>query len=200
MESKVVRTHRHNLAKWLQELEAMPQETLNEKDLSTMQMLQKMKESHAPIDEFSKKMGGRGTYYDKEGKPMTHWEWSGYLSDLEYKIVKQDQFGPFFVSTVWLGMDHGYSCFTPEGEPYFPVIFETMIFDRREEESGVEQTEDELHLWQDRYSFESQARQGHEVACELAAEKAWKIYQGKGSRLQNDTDSATESQKPESKS
>lgn len=39
-----------------------------------------------------------------------------------YKRVGLDEFGPYTVSTVWLGIDHGF------GRGALPLIFETMVF------------------------------------------------------------------------
>ena len=50
-----------------------------------------------------------------------------------------------WVSTVWLGLDHGFH----GGKP---IIFETMVFDK--EGTGED-------LDQDRYTTEQQAREGH---------------------------------------
>jgi len=42
------------------------------------------------------------------------------------RIVAQDNIGDVKVSTVFLGLDHGYGFLTGEVEP--PIVFETMIF------------------------------------------------------------------------
>lgn len=170
--------HRHNLAKWLEELEETPTEMLSEKDRATMEHLQKMKESYSAVDEFSKNMRSRQPYYDRKGNPITFWEWSGYISDLEYKIIKQDTFGPFFVSTVWLGMDHGLGRFfvKEEEEQPLPIIFETMIFDESEEEGSIEKVRSEIDCYQERHCSEKQALRGHEEACQIAAAYAFKLY------------------------
>lgn len=63
-------------------------------------------------------------------------------------VVQQDTIGEFFVSTVWLGIDHG-----PD-EQGRPVIFETMVFP------------DERHV--ERYATEEDARAGHLRAVEMA--------------------------------
>jgi hypothetical protein len=45
----------------------------------------------------------------------------------KHKVVQQDNVGELFISTVWLGLDHGWG----KGEP---LIYETMIFNADFEE------------------------------------------------------------------
>jgi hypothetical protein len=70
-----------------------------------------------------------------------------YMADPDYKILKQDVFvidgEPVKVSTVWLALDHGWMPDRP------PMIFETMIFGGKHD------------LYQQRYSTEEQAYEGH---------------------------------------
>lgn len=62
-------------------------------------------------------------YYDREGKPMAQAEWVRRFSDDdEYKRVALDTVGAVRVSTVWLGLDHGF-------HDSAPIIFETMVFE-----------------------------------------------------------------------
>ena len=65
-------------------------------------------------------------FYDKEGRPIDTATFSRLASDLNYRVIDQEdvltQTGDtFWVSTVWLGIDHGFM--SPA-----PIIFETMIF------------------------------------------------------------------------
>ncbi len=62
-------------------------------------------------------------WYDRNGKPITDLlEWARLLNDAEYKRVAYDDLGDGrYISTVWLGLDHGYG----RGPP---LIFETMTF------------------------------------------------------------------------
>lgn len=65
-------------------------------------------------------------YYDRESKPITQKSWIKRFDSLSYKVVKKttvwrDLYSMAEVSTVWLGLDHGYG-----GGP--PIIFETMVF------------------------------------------------------------------------
>ena len=94
-------------------------------------------------------------YYDKKGKQIPLLEWADLYENLDYRTIKQNTYGDFFVSTVWLGLDQ--NVFSIEG---FPVIFETMIFVKGNEKH-------ELHHYQERYIIEEEAIKGHEEACVL---------------------------------
>lgn len=173
MTEKIIRG-RHNSVILLNELEAIPEELRTEEE---KMMLSYLSKSKFAMDELDEKMENKSSFkhYNIDGIPMSTWEWSGYISDLDYKIIKQDRFGPFFVSTVWLGLDHGFNW---ENNPeYKPLIFETMIFD--DEENFKEKKTHELHDFQERYSTKQQAIDGHEKACLLAAKAAHEMYLGR---------------------
>lgn len=105
---------------------------------------------------------GEPRYFDRDGKPLTLLEWGTLFEDLEYKIVAQVRIRGWFVSTVWLGLDHGmWNWGTVGAEPYQPMIFETMVFDPW----GDEQM-------QDRYATEAEAKDGHELACAWVREQS----------------------------
>lgn len=76
----------------------------------------------------------RGMYFDREGIEIPSvLEWGRLMQDPKYKIIKQDKIFPdIFVSTVWLGLDHGFHNFLrkdfTENPDYKPIIFETMVF------------------------------------------------------------------------
>jgi hypothetical protein len=89
-------------------------------------------------------------WYAKNGDELTPEQASALLVDPDYKIVEQTPIGPYWVSTVWLGLDHG---FVP-GLP--PVIFETMVFATSESVEGLGPDMDSR-----RYCTEEQARAGH---------------------------------------
>lgn len=73
--------------------------------------------------------------------------------DPEMKIVQQDRVNDIFVSTVFLGMDHGWN---PNDDiNYKPVLFETMIF-------GGEHDQ-----YQERYTSYKDALRGHFAALSL---------------------------------
>lgn len=85
-------------------------------------------------------------YYDRRGNQLTFREY-GSLRQLgkKYVVLRQEDVGPYWVSTVWLGLDHSFS-----GE--MPQIFETMVFNNETDKSD---------LACERYATEEQALAGH---------------------------------------
>lgn len=95
-------------------------------------------------------------YYDRQGKPMTMKEWSEAFGDKALKRVAEDTLpNGYWVSTIWLGLDHSYSGGTP-------IIFETMVFAHDAEKgAGPEGVKNWGELDGDRYSTEAEALIGH---------------------------------------
>lgn len=60
------------------------------------------------------------TFYSRRGEPISLEEWAQAREHDTY--VELTRLGRRKVSTIWLGIDHGW------GAPGGPVIFETMIF------------------------------------------------------------------------
>jgi hypothetical protein len=78
-----------------------------------------------------------GRYFNRRGEPISLDEWIALIQgDLDYRLVRQTMIEEVQVSTVWLGLDHGWG----EG---MPVIFETMIFGAGDGEQYRYATEDE---------------------------------------------------------
>lgn len=107
---------------------------------------------------------GVGTYYDKKLRRIEMWEWSYLMADMSYKVLKRtDIDSNTWVSTIWLGIDHGFS-FDPLAKP---VIFETMCFRRmakpKKRRGGGEFEFDEAGQW--RWCTEEEALAGHETVC-----------------------------------
>lgn len=94
-----------------------------------------------------------GDYYARDGQPLELMEWSRLHSDQAYKRVAETTIGAYWVSTVWLGLNHNWDDQGP------PLIFETMVFPA---DGGSA-----LDLYSDRYSTEAQALAGHEEMCTL---------------------------------
>lgn len=97
-------------------------------------------------------------YYklDPETKRVIPTDMNGYVEmhkDHESHIVKQEQVGPWFVSTVFLGLCHR---FIGDGQP---IVFETMVFNnpKPEDPCGIED-------YCDRYCTWDEAIAGHEKA------------------------------------
>ena len=85
-------------------------------------------------------------YYDRQGNPMDVMDWATLFE--EERHIGNDRIGDVYVSTVWIGINHQWG----DGPP---LIFETMIF-------GGEHDQ-----YQERYSTEEEAVEGHAKALEL---------------------------------
>lgn len=99
----------------------------------------------------------RPRYYKRDGTPYPNtsenealFAWAKDLENLEYKRVEWTEIGNVQVSTVWLGLDHSFGI----GDK--PLIFETMIF------GGIHGG------YQERYSTEEEAQEGHRKAVAIA--------------------------------
>jgi len=110
---------------------------------------------------------GRIPYYDRKGRPMDLMEWARLSEDPDYRIVAQHWVRGWMVSTVWLGIDHGFATMF-SGGPHIPVIFETMIFAPGDVRLAED---DELDQYQERYATEEAALAGHDRALAAMAEK-----------------------------
>jgi hypothetical protein len=115
-------------------------------------------------------------HFDRQGEPISIRRWGelrergldpdGHYGPNSYVRVGEDTVGEAKISTVWLGMDHGFNFGDPDN--YRPVIFETMIF-------GGEFDE---HMM--RYCTEAEAVKGHaEAVTDLTAGmRPWWAYGG----------------------
>lgn len=99
-------------------------------------------------------LGGLGLYYDRQGNRIDIDRWGELFENEEYHRIGLQKFeGGVRVSTVWMGIDHGF------GRPIdpAPVIFETMIFgpdDYPYQEAQM------------RYCTEDEAVEGHRRTCD----------------------------------
>jgi len=98
--------------------------------------------------------------YEKEGKPISVWEW-GRLKELkDYYRVAQHWVKGWHLSTVWIGIDHAFGDGTP-------LIFETMIFAPTDADYGGDNP---LHRhyagYCERYTSEAAALAGHDRLLE----------------------------------
>ena len=71
-------------------------------------------------------------FYDRQGQRIDLMTWARHVEDRQYSVVAQHWVRGWMVSTVWLGLDHGYGM-TP-----VPLIFETMIFAPKDATVGRE--------------------------------------------------------------
>lgn len=99
-------------------------------------------------------MSNQPRYYRRNGKPYKNvLEWGGDFEKQD-RIVKQERlWWGGFLSTVWLGIDYSFAT-----RPHKPLIFETMLFPA----FGWGEIDT------NRYSTETEAREGHE-----AMKKEW---------------------------
>lgn len=92
--------------------------------------------------------------YDRVGRPMSMAVWGQLCADFEYKVVQKTEVDihgeTVQVSTVWLGLDHGFMSEEP-------IIFETMVF-------GEVDGHDMSDVMQERYCTEAEALEGHAMA------------------------------------
>jgi hypothetical protein len=92
----------------------------------------------------------RSPYYDKTRQRISLMQWAELFENQEYSQVAETHIGPYRVSTIWMGLDHGWR----QGRP---LIFETMVF-------GPEGGHD---IDCRRYSTEADALAGHDETVTL---------------------------------
>jgi len=81
-----------------------------------------------------------------------------FMEQMERRRVGDTTVGNYRISTVFLGLDHGFSL---DGEEHTPILFETMVFSYSNEV-------DKLHdLYQDRYATWDEAVVGHKAVVKL---------------------------------
>jgi len=122
----------------------------------------------------------RDPYYDRKGRPIGLMDWARLHEDANYLIIAQHWVRGWMVSTVWLGIDHGFSTMFSDG-PHVPVIFETMIFAPGDVRLGKEDWEAgagaagsghiDLDEYQERYATEAAAQAGHDRALAAMTER-----------------------------
>lgn len=83
------------------------------------------------------------------------------MYDSRDRIVDQTEVGHFFVSTVFLCLDHGFPEMKKMSEPYRPLVFETMIKNLK---TG------EWLDYQERYHTYQEAQEGHKKAVQCVNE------------------------------
>lgn len=69
-------------------------------------------------------------------------EWAAFFEDYSKRRVRLTRVGPYFVSTVFLGLDHSF------GQDGPPVVFETMVYIKTtERESEFLDTQYRCSTW-----------------------------------------------------
>jgi hypothetical protein len=89
---------------------------------------------------------------NNEPKKATLQECGDWMNDPR-RIVKQDNYWPWFVSTVFLGIDHRMPSASVGPDESEPVLFETMVFRAGDGGAGVKQR---------RYTSYEDAQAGHQ--------------------------------------
>lgn len=105
----------------------------------------------------------RPLYYSKLGEPLTLDQWVARFNQKSYQVIRQTALPDGgMVSTVWLGLDHGFG-------PGPPVIFETMVFwpDTATEHGGERECR--------RYTTLADARKGHAEFVKMMRRSARKL-------------------------
>lgn len=95
----------------------------------------------------------RSLYYDRAGNAIGLLRWVYLRERPNYFRVAQTTVGKYWISTVWLGLDHGFG----RGKP---LIFETMITHNGE-----------FMEYQVRYVTEAHAFAGHRAAVAYAKQE-----------------------------
>lgn len=96
---------------------------------------------------------------DKNVIPAKTLGWAEYFENSKNRIVKQEDVGDCWVSTVFLGIDHAFPGLSELDQPdenYKPIVFETMI--KKFPGSWLD--------YQTRYSTWEEAVAGHNKAVE----------------------------------
>jgi hypothetical protein len=101
-------------------------------------------------------------YYDRKGEPLDVHHWADLFGDDGYRTIAQHWARGWMISTIWLGLDHGF------GHGHMPLIFETMIFPPGDAASKDGAWAEE---YQERYSTEEAAHAGHDRAIAWLAER-----------------------------
>lgn len=103
---------------------------------------------------------GTPLHYDRQGRPISLRQWVRIAESPRGRFVKSTNVGPFRVSTVWIGLDHGFGSGVP-------LIFETMVF---EQQRRAARWDGVLFLYHfdameicRRYSTERGALRGHQL-------------------------------------
>lgn len=91
---------------------------------------------------------------DHTYRPCSLLEWATQL-EMKDRRVQKTELNGYFISTVWLGNDHGY-------DPEKPLVFETMVF-----KGGSSQD-----IYCERYSTWDEAVLGHHDAIEWVKQHA----------------------------
>jgi hypothetical protein len=104
----------------------------------------------------------RETMFDRKGRAINSSKLEILRSVPTYHAVKQEDVGPYFISTVWLGIEQNFFSWVEDRKNHRPTIFETMIF-----EWVCGRKVPAFDDYQERYATEIEALTGHQRAVEF---------------------------------
>lgn len=96
---------------------------------------------------------GASVWYSPDGKPCSITEWSLAWNNPALRFVEVTRQGCWRISTVYLGLDHGFM--SP-----VPLIYETMIFDESAEQPSIGPHPHDGECW--RWPSREAAQAGHD--------------------------------------
>lgn len=102
---------------------------------------------------------------DKKNPVKADFRTASEWATKENRVVKQEHVGNWYVSTVFLGLDHNWG--DRNAPDYKPILFETMIFWQPTDENKKNDHE-WMDEYQERYHTWDEALAGHAVAVEVA--------------------------------
>lgn len=104
----------------------------------------------------------RHAVLDEDGNvvPCDLMTWARWFELSRQRIIEQDEIEDYWVSTIFLGLNHQYH---PHGAPLW---FETMVFYAPEYDGQWDRMIREQAGWSERYTTIQQARAGHQLAIE----------------------------------
>ncbi len=93
--------------------------------------------------------------------PASAIEWGEFRANSPFRWVKQERISPYFISTAFVGIDHGFPPYPGYVDLLYPILFETMVF----------KGDDMQEIYVDRYSAWDEAEKGHTRAVEWVANR-----------------------------
>jgi hypothetical protein len=71
-------------------------------------------------------------------------KWARWWDDFDNRVVSQTEYGPYRISTVFLGIDHRFGSDGP------PILFETMVFYGK---SSLDEYQERCSTWHDAFDM-----------------------------------------------
>jgi hypothetical protein len=93
-------------------------------------------------------------------------KWADWFQTHDRRVAKQT-IGDYWISTVFLGLDHGFG-----GKP---LLFETMVFERRLKAVGETERGEVVDEYTRRYLTWEEALEGHEATIKLIIRSTMRV-------------------------